>query len=429
MMPKLSHWPSVRRNHHRLRGARLRVERLESRLALASDAIVALSLEAADLDGNVLTKLTVGQPFDLRLIAEDLREEPQGVFAAYMDVFFPSDKVEASGNFVVEYPFINGVSGTVGDGILDEVGAFSNSLVPIGGGRALLGTYRFMATEAGTVEFVTDPADRTVFHDILVYGRNVEVGTGQVTYNVLQINSQQLLGTTLRLVAEGEAAPELVAQDDHFKLLSDSDASLMDVLSNDTIPTGAQARLVSVSAASGNGSAQLSADEKSILFKPAAGMIGSETLTYVVRDQSGNESTAQIVIDVASRFQNQEIAQDRDNNGTVLPLDALLGINALNARGPKKLEAADLVVGGQSIFLDVNGDGYHTAIDELLCINMLNQARANAEGESAAADTSIGDATYSSAVMPPAGSPGGTYLFSDSAEDIFTGTSTGRRRR
>ena len=406
--------PRVRSRH-----TQLRAESLEQRLTMAGDAIVSLSLEAVDLDGNVLTKLTVNQPFDLRIVAEDLRNEPDGVFAAYMDVLFPADKVAASGSFKTAEPFINAPSGSIGDGILDEVGSFSNSFVPLGGGRSIIGSYRFVATSPGSVVFQTDPADDFPAHDVLVYGRNVEVGTGNVTYNFLQINSDALRSSTLTLIAEGEGSPELIAVDDYNKLLSDSDATTLNVLSNDTIPVGATVSLVSVTPAGGNGSAQLSTDKQTILYKPATGMIGSETLTYVVRDQSGNESSAKINIDVASRFQNQATAQDRDNNGKVVPLDALIGINALNQRGPKKLEASDLIVDGQAIFFDVNGDGFHSAIDELLCINMLNQGAGSSEGEG---DSSVVQAS-------PVAAPDALFATYQSSDWSPEPTAIVRRRR
>lgn len=412
------------------RTRQLSLESMEKRLTLDGEPLVALSLEAVDLNGNVLTKLTVDQPFELRIMAEDLRAEPEGIFAAYMDVLFPADLVEASGNLQVEDPFINGISGSIGDGLLDEVGSFSNSLVPLGGGRAVIGTYRFTAINPGTVEFQTNPADSLPFHDVLVYGRNVEVGTGQVTYGILEIDTLSLLGTTLTLVAEAEASPEVVANDDQRIVLSDSDTTSIDVLANDTIPAGVTVSIVSVTPAQSNGSAHVSADQKTILYKPASGMIATETLTYVVRDQAGNESTADLTIDVVSRFQNQVISQDRDGNGSVVPLDVLYGINALNQRGPKKLEASDLTFDGIAIFFDVNGDGFHSAIDELLCINLLNQnAASEGEGASFEAAASTGmyqDQAIAGSTMGPIDVLFGAY---QNSEWIAESTSTIRRRR
>lgn len=416
--------PRTRNRRTHSRHTQLRAESLEPRLTMAGDALVALSLEAVDLDGNVLTKLTVDHPFELRIIAEDLRPDPQGIFAAYMDVQFPADKVEASGSFQAADPFINGRSGSIGVGLLDEVGSFSNSYVPLGGGRAIIGSYRFVATSPGSVVFQTDPADDQPMHQVLVYGLNVEVGTGEVTYGILQIDSDSLRSSTLTLLAEGESSQELIAVDDHSKLLSDSDTTTLDVLLNDTIPAGATVSLVSVTPAGGNGSAELSADHKTILYKPAAGMIGAESLTYVVRDQSGNESSAKISIDVASRFQNQTIAEDRDGNGSVVPLDVLYGINALNQRGPKKLDASDLTFDGKALFFDVNGDGFHSALDELICINMLNQAAGSAEGEASSVADSSGEQSSGSATTPDA--LFATYQSSDWSPEP---TSIAKRRR
>ena len=378
-MFKLKRTAVGRESSLRSRAKRLRIESLEYRLTMAGDALVGLSLRAVDLDGTVLTKLTVNHPFDLQIIAEDLRDDPQGIFAAYMDVLFPADLVEASGKFQSNSPFI-GAKGTIGDGILDEVGAFSSSLKPLGGGDALIGSFRFTPTQAGLIEFKTDPADDLPFGDVLVYGLNVEVGSGEVSYGILTIDSQELRSMTLSLVAEGESAVELEAFDDSSKMLSDSEATAINVLNNDTIPAGSTVSIVSVSGAVG-GTATVSLDQKSIIYKPSAGVIGTETLSYIVRDRAGNQSTAHVHIDVASRFQNQSHAVDRDANGLLLPLDALIGINAINQRGPKKLEPSDLLVEGQAVFFDVNGDGFHSAIDELICINALNDGTVLSGGE------------------------------------------------
>ena len=379
-MFKLKRTAVGRESSLRSRAQRLRIESLENRLTMAGDMLVGLSLRAVDLDGTVLTKLTVNHPFDLQIIAEDLRDDPQGIFAAYMDVLFPADLVEASGTFKPSSPFINAPKGTIGDGILDEVGSFSNSLIPLGGGEALIGSFRFTPTQAGLVEFKTDPADDLPFDDVLIYGLNVEVGSGEVSYGILTIDTQALRSMTLSLVAEGESAVELEAFDDSSKMLSDSEATAINVLNNDTIPAGSTVSIMSVSGAVG-GTATVSLDQKSIIYKPSAGVIGTETLSYVVRDRAGNQSTARVHIDVASRFQNQSHAVDRDANGLLLPLDALIGINALNQRGPKKLEPSDLLVDGQTVFFDVNGDGFHSPIDELICINALNEGTVLSGGE------------------------------------------------
>ncbi len=78
----------------------------------------------------------------------------------------------------------------------------------------------------------------------------------------------------------------------------------------------------------------------------------------------------------ASQWQNQTNRFDVNNDGSVSPLDALLIINDLNAKGARSLIAADTT----PPFLDVNGDGFVAPIDVLQVINAIEAALP--EGES-----------------------------------------------
>jgi VCBS repeat-containing protein len=51
-----------------------------------AEADVDLSLTLTDTSGNPLTNLSIGQDFILHVFAEDLRDIPQGTFAAYLDI-------------------------------------------------------------------------------------------------------------------------------------------------------------------------------------------------------------------------------------------------------------------------------------------------------------------------------------------------------
>ena len=78
-----------------------------------------------------------------------------------------------------------------------------------------------------------------------------------------------------------------------------------------------------------------------------------------------------------SPWQNSLNRFDVNRSGEVSPLDALLVINELNARGSRSLVGSNL---STPPFVDVNGDSSVSPIDVLLVINFLN-ARANGEGE------------------------------------------------
>ncbi len=59
------------------------------------------------------------------------------------------------------------------------------------------------------------------------------------------------------------------------------------------------------------------------------------------------------------------------------PLDVLLIVNEINANGPQDLAQVNFQA---PPFVDVNGDGFCTALDALLVINFIND-RAAGEGE------------------------------------------------
>lgn len=73
---------------------------------------------------------------------------------------------------------------------------------------------------------------------------------------------------------------------------------------------------------------------------------------------------------LASDWQNPARQLDVNNDGSLTPLDALLGINRLNSvvSGPLPLRAAN----SDEPYYDTNGDGIHSPIDVLLVINTLN---------------------------------------------------------
>ncbi|MCB9873883.1 MAG: hypothetical protein H6821_06850 [Planctomycetaceae bacterium] len=70
---------------------------------------------------------------------------------------------------------------------------------------------------------------------------------------------------------------------------------------------------------------------------------------------------------------------DTNNDGTVAPIDALLIINELNAKGAYPISSVDQP--GERALLDVNGDGFVSPLDVLMIINHLHRQTIAAEGE------------------------------------------------
>lgn len=93
----------------------------------------------------------------------------------------------------------------------------------------------------------------------------------------------------------------------------------------------------------------------------------------------GDEASGTFLITVTgarSPYHNYNLNEDVNGDGFVSPIDALLIINELNARGSGPITVVDSGSGeGPLPMLDVNGDGMITPIDVLIIINHLNRSR------------------------------------------------------
>ncbi len=106
---------------------RCELENLEERLLLSTQ-LVGYQLAITDMSGTPITAVQVGQDFELRAYAEDLRSSPHGVFAGYMDVAYNSSFAHAKdGTFTYGTDYPNVHSGTAASGLLDEAGACADT--------------------------------------------------------------------------------------------------------------------------------------------------------------------------------------------------------------------------------------------------------------------------------------------------------------
>lgn len=143
-------------------------------ISVALNDLVRIRLEAASTDGTPIDSISVGQSFNLNAYVEDIRQTPQGVFAAYLDVIYDSSLASVNGTIKHATVFSNGRSGNAATpGLIDEVGAFTQST--LGAGEALLFTVPFVANSVGTLDLVADAADATPAHDTLLLGINTAI--------------------------------------------------------------------------------------------------------------------------------------------------------------------------------------------------------------------------------------------------------------
>ncbi len=183
-------------------------EQFEQRLLLTAGVspvseampIAQIRLELSDLAGQPITSVPAGEEFYLNAYVADLRNKPQGVFAAYLDLAFDADRVVPAGNVEFGSAYKNGLNdgGSV-PGLLDEVGGFSG-IRPVGAGDVLLFRAPFRAEAAGTASFLTEPATSMPRSEVLLYGAggplaSDEIRFGSVSLDVLgpRNSSQELV--------------------------------------------------------------------------------------------------------------------------------------------------------------------------------------------------------------------------------------------
>ncbi len=172
-----------------------------------SSKTVRVEVFPTDLNGTRISELEFGQEFELRATVRDVRatdfltDGNEGVFAAYFDVEWDAALAEAVGQPVFSQEFSNAKSGTVGAGILDEVGAISTSTSPTDTTAQLLFRQRMRATGAGELQFSLNTADILPQHETLVFG-----GTAAVTIDQMAYDDDAVLNLT-----DTPAAPDLVA--------------------------------------------------------------------------------------------------------------------------------------------------------------------------------------------------------------------------
>ena len=190
-----------------LRSRRLRFESLESRTLLAADiglgdwagtanseiraegegeVSVRFRLEASDLNGTSQSQVSVGDDFLLNVYVQDVRPNAGGVFAAYVDVGYDVGLLAAHVLPSFGSIYTGQLAGDLStDGLVDELGAFTSE--PPGDGEVFLASARFTAQSAGVVNFASDPADDSPFHDILVFGTVLPVDDAYIDYGTTTI--------------------------------------------------------------------------------------------------------------------------------------------------------------------------------------------------------------------------------------------------
>ena len=243
-------------------------------------------LAAVSETGAALTSLQIGQTFKLQVYTQDLRDDAQGVFSAYLDLLYDSNLVELAGTtpVVFQTPYTNTPTfSTALTGVVNEMGAFANSLTQLGPTERLFVEITMKAKASGSALFRSDAADDSS-SDVGLYGLDNPVNTGRITYGSLTL----------------PIALAFQVNNDTFNVNEDSTNNNLLVLANDTAQGSTVLNVNAIGSLSNGGTATIAPDGKSIRYTPASNFNGSESFSYTVRDQNGAEATATVTVQVTA---------------------------------------------------------------------------------------------------------------------------------
>ena len=147
---------------------------------------VQVRVEAVDGTGEIVTMVEAGDEFFLNVYVRDLRDIPEGVYSAYVDVMFFGRLVSVGGEISFGDEYQNGQSGAVDlPGLVDELGAFGG-FDAVGDGEILLASIPFSAHRPGLASFLLTPADE-IGSEVLLFGQSEVVPPVRVAYTGTQL--------------------------------------------------------------------------------------------------------------------------------------------------------------------------------------------------------------------------------------------------
>lgn len=288
---------------------------------VTGEPLAGIQLEITDLAGNPVTSLDVGDKFLLKMYGTDerARADRGGIYAAYTDIVFDGTRVRVVPGTTIDHAvaFSNTPSGTVGTGLIDELGGVSTGTTPSNADKSLIATLQMETLAAGSVNFITNPADGTN-RAVLMFFNNDEVAADTVNYGSVSL-------------AIGQS---FTANPDTFTVAKDSAATVLNVLANDTIVAGTGTLSVtSVTQPSSGGTVTLT--NGVVSFTPTANFVGTAQFNYVVTGPGGAQQTVPVTVAVSGANTAPVAVDDTftvDSGSTSNTLDVLA--NELSTADP-----------------------------------------------------------------------------------------------
>ncbi len=141
-------------------------------ITVALQQRAAYIFDVTDTDGNSIDTVAAGGQFQVVVSVQDLRDNPEGVFSAYLDVLYSSDLVRFEGPIAFnEAIFPNAQKGDSSvPGLIDEMGAVDGTGGDPDPSRPFhLATLTFTAIAPGTAMFNGDPADQLPVNETALF--------------------------------------------------------------------------------------------------------------------------------------------------------------------------------------------------------------------------------------------------------------------
>jgi hypothetical protein len=234
--------------------------------------------------------------------------------------------------------------------------------------------------DAATVRIVSPPrngsADVNAATGIVTYTPRTDFfGDDSFRYTVRDDGAAASNVATVNISVRGVNDAPVAAND---MAVARQDTSIaIDVSANDVDVDGTVSRnTVAITGFPNNGQLRVSSATGVVTYSPRAGYVGADSFRYVVLDNDlAISSEGRVTIVVTENdypWRNPLRPLDVDNDGEVVPLDALMLVNDLNERRPRKLVIPARGDAGPPPFLDTNRDGYVSPVDVLLIVNTLN---------------------------------------------------------
>jgi cyclophilin family peptidyl-prolyl cis-trans isomerase len=124
-------------------------------------------------------------------------------------------------------------------------------------------------------------------------------GEDTFTYTIIDGTGADALTSEATITVTTTDLPSPTAGDDTATVLEDSDATEIDVLSNDTPDqTGADLTIENVSTPASGGQVTIIDNGQKVTYKPSADFQGTDIFTYIVRETDGGTTTATVTVTV-----------------------------------------------------------------------------------------------------------------------------------